>query len=66
MALDKFFIEKTMASKFDSESIVFNHFLLKDNSIHHEVGSKILLFPQSQTKFSKLFSGNSFNFSCQH
>ena len=45
MALDKFFIEKTMASKLDSESIVFNHFLLKDNSIHHEIDSKILLFP---------------------
>ena len=36
MSLDNFFIEKTMVSKFDSESLVFNPFLAKNNLIHNE------------------------------
>ena len=43
-----------MASKFDCESSVFNPFLIKDNSIHNEVGPDINFFqdiPSFDTKY---------------
>ena len=54
MQLDKSFFEKTMAFKFDSESSIFNPFVVKDNSIHNEVDPDVNVFqdiPSFDTKY---------------